>query len=102
MLTLRRSIHIEQRPPVEATLARGLVVSPTGTSPAASSDGSTPAAAAQAIVQITPNAIGRGDNAIYNPSFDVTPAKLITCVVTEVGVAENKDGGDAIDLSEVQ
>ncbi|KAI5455302.1 S-methyl-5-thioribose-1-phosphate isomerase [Naganishia albida] len=97
-----KDIHIEQRPPVEATLARGLVVSPTGTSPAASSDGSTPAAAAQAIVQITPNAIGQGDNAIYNPSFDVTPAKLITCVVTEVGVAENKDGGDAIDLSEVQ
>lgn len=56
----------------------------------------------QAIVQITPNAIGKGDNLIYNPSFDVTPAKLITCVVTEVGVAENKDGGDAIDLSEVQ
>lgn len=53
-------------------------------------------------MQITPNAIGKGDNAIYNPSFDVTPAKLITCVVTEVGVAENKDGGDAIDLSQVQ
>ncbi|KAJ9110575.1 hypothetical protein QFC20_002904 [Naganishia adeliensis] len=98
-----KDIHIEQRPPVEATLARGLVVSPTNSSLTTPSNNSTaPTTPPQAIVQITPNAIGKGDNLIYNPSFDVTPAKLITCVVTEVGVAENKDGGDAIDLSEVQ
>jgi methylthioribose-1-phosphate isomerase len=36
---------------------------------------------------------------VYNPSFDVTPAELISCVVTEKGVAANEEGRDAIDLS---
>lgn len=69
-------------------MARGLVLA-TGT---------------QAVVQITPNGIGSGDQPwqdVYNPSFDVTPAKLISCVVTEKGVAENKGEEDAIDLSVV-
>ncbi|KAJ9107368.1 hypothetical protein QFC21_000818 [Naganishia friedmannii] len=96
-----KDIHIEQRPPIEATLARGVVVSPPSdlTTPSDNSTAST--RPPQAVVQITPNAIGKGDNLIYNPSFDVTPAKLITCVVTEVGVAENAGDKDEIDLSKV-
>ena len=39
------------------------------------------------------------ENAIYNPSFDVTPAELITAIVTEKGVAVNS--GSGFDLSEV-
>lgn len=81
-------IHIEQRPPVEATLVRGLVKGTTDQ---------------QAVVQVTPNGIGSDEGKqwqqVYNPSFDVTPAELISCVVTEKGVAANEDGGDAIDLS---
>jgi methylthioribose-1-phosphate isomerase len=38
---------------------------------------------------------------VYNPSFDVTPAELITAVVTEKGVATRKDGEVIFDLSNV-
>lgn len=38
---------------------------------------------------------------VYNPSFDCTPADLISCVVTEKGVGENLGGKDSIDLSAV-
>jgi methylthioribose-1-phosphate isomerase len=38
---------------------------------------------------------------VYNPSFDVTPAELITAIVTEKGVAVKKDGEDSFDLSNV-
>lgn len=38
---------------------------------------------------------------IYNPSFDVTPADLITAIVTEKGVAVKKDGEVVFDLSAV-
>ena len=36
---------------------------------------------------------------VYNPSFDVTPAELITAIVTEKGVAVKLDGADGFDLS---
>ncbi|KAG5648595.1 hypothetical protein DXG03_003206 [Asterophora parasitica] len=49
----------------------------------------------QAVVLITP----RGLDGIYNPSFDVTPAELITAIVTEKGVAVRKDGEKTFDLS---
>lgn len=56
-------------------------------------------------MQVTPNGIGSDEGKpwqmVYNPSFDVTPADLISCVVTEKGVAENEGGQDAIDLSKV-
>ncbi|CAG8563060.1 2561_t:CDS:2 [Ambispora leptoticha] len=35
---------------------------------------------------------------VWNPSFDVTPAALITAIVTEKGVAEKVDGKDEFDL----
>ncbi|KAJ9123373.1 hypothetical protein QFC22_001572 [Naganishia vaughanmartiniae] len=84
-----------------AILARGVVVSPSSDLTTPSDNPTTSTKPPQAVVQITPNAIGKGDNLIYNPSFDVTPAKLITCVVTEVGVAENAGDKDEIDLSKV-
>ena len=51
---------------------------------------------AQAAVMITPE----GLDGIYNPSFDVTPAELITAIVTEKGVAV-KGGDGKFDLSSV-
>ena len=35
---------------------------------------------------------------VWNPAFDVTPAKLITAIVTEFGVATKKSGSDVYDL----
>ena len=40
-----------------------------------------------------------GLEGIYNPSFDVTPAELITAIVTEKGVAVKKVGATGFDLS---
>ncbi|KAG5733005.1 Methylthioribose-1-phosphate isomerase [Termitomyces sp. T112] len=76
-------IPIEQRPPLEACLIRGALYNAGNTSDE------------QAVVMITP----RGLEGIYNPSFDVTPAELITAIVTEKGVVVRKDGEKAFDLS---
>lgn len=43
----------------------------------------------------------QGLEGIYNPSFDVTPAELITAIVTEKGVAVRKDGEKAFDLTDI-
>lgn len=40
-------------------------------------------------------------NGVYNPSFDVTPAELITAIVTEKGAVVKKAGEDTFDLSSV-
>ena len=50
----------------------------------------------QASVMITPELEPDG---VYNPSFDVTPASLITAIVTEKGVATRAPGQDTFDLS---
>lgn len=86
----RRSIPIEQRPSIEACLVRGAV----HPSPLPGS-GVTPS---QEVVMLTPPNIDL-ENGIYNPSFDVTPAELITAIVTEKGVAVNI--GTGFDLSGV-
>nr|GAT43009.1 predicted protein [Mycena chlorophos] len=77
-------IPIEQRPPLEACLVRGAVYPPNEK-------------ASQATVMITPP----GLQGIYNPSFDVTPAELITAIVTEKGVATRRPGELVFDLSGV-
>jgi methylthioribose-1-phosphate isomerase len=62
-LTFR--IHIEHRPAVEATMVRGRNIE-TGNLD---------------TVRITPEGVGSGDEVwqgVYNPSFDVTPAELIS------------------------
>lgn len=51
----------------------------------------------QATVMVTPE----GLEGVYNPSFDVTPAELITAIVTEKGVAVKHEGNNAFDLSKV-
>jgi methylthioribose-1-phosphate isomerase len=84
------SIPIEQRPSIEACLVRGAVYP----SPLPGS-GVTPS---QEVVMLTPPNIDL-ENGIYNPSFDVTPAELITAIVTEKGVAANS--GSGFDLSGV-
>ncbi|PPQ99453.1 hypothetical protein CVT24_005260 [Panaeolus cyanescens] len=83
-------IPIEQRPPIEACLVRGIPYPPTD----AASNSDTAHAPEQVQVMITPP----GLQGIYNPSFDVTPAELITAIVTEKGVAVKKDGENVFDL----
>ncbi|KAK4689343.1 methylthioribose-1-phosphate isomerase, partial [Tremellales sp. Uapishka_1] len=81
-------IHIEQRPPIEATQVRGRNIE-TGE---------------LTVVRITPEGVGEGNEEwqqVYNPSFDVTPAELISCVVTEKGVAERQEGAKAIDVKSI-
>lgn len=51
----------------------------------------------QATVMVTP----AGLEGIYNPSFDVTPAELITAIVTEKGVAVKAEGAAGFDLSSI-
>lgn len=48
---------------------------------------------------ITPGAVGEAEGGVYNPSFDVTPAELITAVVTEKYVAVKQDGEASFDLA---
>ncbi|KAF9501870.1 putative translation initiation factor [Pleurotus eryngii] len=76
-------IPIEHRPPVEACIIHGALY------PGIEDD------KAQAVVMFTP----KGLTGIYNPSFDVTPAELITAIVTEKGVAVKKEGEQQFDLS---
>jgi methylthioribose-1-phosphate isomerase len=45
----------------------------------------------QATVMVTPSEMD--PEGVYNPSFDVTPAELITAIVTEKGVAVRQDHG---------
>ncbi|PPQ89730.1 hypothetical protein CVT25_014131 [Psilocybe cyanescens] len=77
-------IPIEQRPALEACLVRGILYP---------NEGKTE----QVQVMITPP----GLEGVYNPSFDVTPAELITAIVTEKGVAVKANGASTFDLSPI-
>lgn len=46
---------------------------------------------------ITPS----GLDGVYNPSFDVTPADLITAIVTEKGATVKRQGEHEFDLTDV-
>ncbi|KAF8200675.1 Methylthioribose-1-phosphate isomerase [Pholiota molesta] len=78
-------IPIEQRPSIEACLVRGILYPSEG------------GAQQQVQVMITPT----GLEGIYNPSFDVTPAELITAIATEKGVAVKAEGASTFDLSSI-
>jgi hypothetical protein len=82
-----QSIPIEHRPPLEACVVRGALHPPT-----LDAQGNR----VQAAVMITPERL----DGIYNPSFDVTPAELISAIVTEKGVAVKGSDGK-FDLSNV-
>ncbi|EIW82764.1 eukaryotic translation initiation factor 2B [Coniophora puteana RWD-64-598 SS2] len=84
------SIPIEHRPALEACLVRGALHPPTHDATGGK---------ILAEVMITPP--GRAAAGVYNPSFDVTPAELITAVVTEKGVATRDEGQVVFDLSGV-
>ena len=64
-----RRIPIEQRPALEACLVRGALYPFTADASGVKQ---------QATVMVTPE----GLDGVYNPSFDVTPAELITATVT--------------------
>ncbi|KAJ1304531.1 hypothetical protein OPQ81_005672 [Rhizoctonia solani] len=81
-------IPIEQRPGIEACVVRGAVYPP-------SSSSSEPELTQ---VLLTPPALDP-TTSVYNPAFDVTPAELITAIVTEKGVAVRKPGQLHFDLS---
>ena len=49
---------------------------------------------------VTPEGLDSADS-VYNPSFDVTPADLITAIVTEKGVAVKAPGAKSFDLSRI-
>ncbi|KAG8810988.1 S-methyl-5-thioribose-1-phosphate isomerase [Serendipita sp. 399] len=87
------AIPIEYRPPIEACLVRGRIVSPVVKVEENKE-------AAQAIVQITPD-LALDDHGVFNPSFDVTPSELISAIVTERGVAERAPDASSIPISEV-
>ncbi|TCD71589.1 S-methyl-5-thioribose-1-phosphate isomerase [Steccherinum ochraceum] len=81
-------IPIEHRPPLEARLVRGALYPFTTNAQGARE---------QATVMVTPEDLG----GVYNPSFDVTPAELITAIVTEKGVAVKAEGSKVFDLSNI-
>ena len=81
------SIPIEHRPWIEACLVPGAVYPPP-------EDGKVE----QKVVQLTPP--GLGEKNVYNPSFDVTPAELISAIVTEKGVETRRENG-TFDLSPI-
>lgn len=93
------SIPIEQRPAIEACLVRGAVYPPSTAPSLALHGGASTAATLQEVVMITPPNIDLA-NGVYNPSFDVTPAELISAIVTEKGVATRGEAG-VFDLSAV-
>ncbi|KAH7888515.1 hypothetical protein F5I97DRAFT_1853215 [Phlebopus sp. FC_14] len=79
-------IPIEHRPPIEACLVRGALYPLT-----VDANGNKQ----QAQVMLTPGDL----DGIYNPSFDVTPAELITAIVTEKYVAVKSEGKTTFDLA---
>ncbi|TBU33834.1 eukaryotic translation initiation factor 2B [Dichomitus squalens] len=81
-------IPIEHRPAIEACLVRGALYPPKLDAQGVKE---------QATVMVTPE----GLEGVYNPSFDVTPASLITAIVTEKGVAVKKSGEEAFDLTPI-
>jgi methylthioribose-1-phosphate isomerase len=74
-------IPIEARSASEVTAIQGRVLE------AAAGEGS-PAPGALATVQLTPDG-----SAGFNPAFDVTPARLVTALITERGVAPATEAG---------
>ncbi|KAF9208634.1 S-methyl-5-thioribose-1-phosphate isomerase [Haplosporangium sp. Z 27] len=90
-----KEIHIEVRPAVEVTTLRGPVVDVNSISKGSndvefkSHNGSD----ISETIAIAARGIG-----VWNPSFDVTPAELISAIVTEKGVVLKEDGVQVFDM----
>jgi methylthioribose-1-phosphate isomerase len=80
------SIKIEERPPHELVTIRGPVASNTRSVDV--NDIRTVSIAAEGIE-------------VWNAAFDVTPASLVTGIVTEKGVIVKEDGQIEYDLSKI-
>ncbi|KAF9436965.1 S-methyl-5-thioribose-1-phosphate isomerase [Entomortierella beljakovae] len=92
-----KDIHIEVRPPVEVTTLRGPTVD-LGSVSKESSDvqfKSQDGILLSETVAVAARGIG-----VWNPSFDVTPAELISAIVTERGVVLKEDGVQQFDMKE--
>ncbi|KAG0050969.1 S-methyl-5-thioribose-1-phosphate isomerase [Gryganskiella cystojenkinii] len=87
-----KEIHIEVRPDIEVTTLRGPVVeSVSGT------EAHFKKSAQDQVVSETIAVAARGIG-VWNPSFDVTPAELISAIVTERGVVLKEDGVQVFDM----
>jgi len=80
------TIKIEERPPNELVTIRGPVVSKPGE------------INLEDVKTISTAAEGIG---VWNAAFDITPASLITAIVTEKGVIEKEKGKEEYDLSKI-
>ena len=80
------TIKIEERPPNELVTIRGPLVSNSGE------------INLEDVRTISTAAEGIG---VWNAAFDVTPASLITAIVTERGVIEKEKGKEEYDLSKI-
>ncbi|KAG0339252.1 S-methyl-5-thioribose-1-phosphate isomerase [Podila horticola] len=78
-----KEIHIEARPAVEVTTLRGPVVE----APSSAFKKDATGAVVSETIAVAARGIG-----VWNPSFDVTPAELISAIVTEKGVVLKGDG----------
>ncbi|KAI8910825.1 hypothetical protein EDD86DRAFT_189526 [Gorgonomyces haynaldii] len=83
------SIEIEERAGKEVTSIRGRLVSDE----ASVKEEDYPHGVATATVDIAAPGIG-----VWNPAFDVAPASLISCIVTEKGVITKKPGQKHFDI----
>ncbi|KAI1321184.1 S-methyl-5-thioribose-1-phosphate isomerase [Mortierella claussenii] len=91
-----KEIHIEVRPAVEVTTLRGPVVDVNSISKDSSDvvfkqEGEK---AVSETIAVAARGIG-----VWNPSFDVTPAELISAIVTEKGVVLKEDGVQQFDMT---
>ncbi|KAG0347325.1 S-methyl-5-thioribose-1-phosphate isomerase [Podila humilis] len=86
-----KQIHIEVRPSVEVTTLRGPVVVEVA------STGFKKDVATGTVVSETIAVAARGIG-VWNPSFDVTPAELISAIVTEKGVVLKANNDQHFDM----
>ena len=72
-----------------------MVVAPTSTIDWDISDGSQIAIEERSAIELLPECYLQSDSIVtaWNPVFDVTPAELISVIVTENGVAMNPVAG---------
>lgn len=90
-----KEIHIEVRPAVEVTTLRGPVVELESISKG-SNDVVFKTHNGQDVAETI--AVAARGIGVWNPSFDVTPAELISAVVTEKGVVLKEDGVQQFDM----
>ncbi|KAF8937846.1 S-methyl-5-thioribose-1-phosphate isomerase [Dissophora ornata] len=93
-----KEIHIEVRPAVEVTTLRGPVVD-VGSITKESSEVQFKNTEEGTVLTETIAGAARGIG-VWNPSFDVTPAELISAIVTEKGVVLKQDGVQEFDMKQ--